>query len=126
MSTSPSPRPLRLTICACKSPPSTAATAVLRRAGPLREELGGGPVVTSPPATLKTVCRREEGFSGSGFWLVAGGGGGGTEKRARSWASVSRISKVISWLERSAFVKILGGGNLVPLRVSRAPTQRRD
>lgn len=70
-------------------------------------------MVTSPPATLKTVCRRDEGLGGSGFWLVAGGGGGGTEKRARSCASVSRMSDVMSWLERRALVNILGGGNLV-------------
>ena len=69
-------------------------------------------MVTSPPATLNTVCRRDDGFGGSGFWLVAGGGGGGTENRARSCASVSRIRDVMSWLERSALVKILGGGNL--------------
>ena len=85
---------------------------MLRRAGPLRVELGGGPVVTSPAATLKTVWRRDEGLGGSGFWLVAGGGGAGTEKRARSWASVSRMRDVMSWLERRALVKILGGGKL--------------
>jgi hypothetical protein len=87
---------------------------VLRRAvGPVRVEFGGGPVVTSPAATLKTVCRREVGLGGSGSCRAAdGGGGGGTEKRARSWASVSRISEVMSGLERSALVKILGGGKL--------------
>lgn len=37
---------------------------------------------------------------------------GGTEKRARSWGSVSRISDVMSGVERSALVKILGGGKL--------------
>lgn len=87
---------------------------MLRRVGPLlRVELAGGPVVTSPPATLKMVCRRFVGFGGSGAWVVAFGGGGGTEKRARSWASVSRIKDVMSWLERRALVKILGGGKLV-------------
>ena len=49
----------------------------------------------------------------AGLLLVAaGGGGGGTEKRARSWASVSRMRDVMSWLDKRAFVKILGGGNL--------------
>jgi hypothetical protein len=75
--------------------------------------LGGGPVVTSPPATLKTVCRRADGFGASAFlWCVAVGGGGGTEKRARSWASVSRIREVMSGLESRALVKIFGGGKL--------------
>lgn len=69
-------------------------------------------VVTSPDATLKTVRRREDDLAGSGGGAVTGGGGGGTENRARSWASVSRISCVMSWLERRALVKILGGGNL--------------
>lgn len=74
-------------------------------------------VVTSPEATLKTVCRRDEEdcFVGSeAGWGVAvgGGGGGGTENRARSWASVSRIREVMSWLARRALVKIFGGGNL--------------
>lgn len=40
--------------------------------------------MTSPAATLKTVCLREE-VEGLGSWYVAvDGGGGGTEKRARS------------------------------------------
>lgn len=70
-------------------------------------------MVTSPAATLKTVCRRETLLcSGGGSGFVDGGGGGGTENRARSWVSVSRISEVMSWLESRAFVKILGGGNL--------------
>lgn len=45
--------------------------------------------------------------------MVWRGGGGGTEKRARSWASVSRIREVMSGLERRALVKILGGGKLL-------------
>lgn len=49
---------------------------------------------------------------GSGCGWADGGGGGGTEKRARSWVSVSRIREVISWLERRALVNILGGGKL--------------
>lgn len=49
---------------------------------------------------------------GSGCGAEEGGGGGGTEKRARSWASVSRRSEVMSWFARRAFVKILGGGKL--------------
>jgi hypothetical protein len=57
-------------------------------------------VVTSPEATLNTVCRLLEDFfffSGSvGLRVVEGGGGGGTEKRARSWGSVSRMRDVIS------------------------------
>lgn len=72
-------------------------------------------MVTSPDATLKTVCRRPEDFffSGSvGLRVVEGGGGGGTEKRARSWGSVSRMRDVMSWFERRALVKIFGGGNL--------------
>lgn len=44
--------------------------------------------------------------------MVSRGGGGGTEKRARSWGSVSRIREVMSEAERRALVKILGGGNL--------------
>ena len=74
--------------------------------------------MTSPAATLKTVWRREEGLGGSGFGVgraMAGGGGGGTEKRARSWASVSRMREVMSGLERRALVKILGGGKLVAM-----------
>jgi len=69
--------------------------------------------VTSPLATLKTVCRREdcEG-AGCGVEAVGTGWGGGTEKRARSWGSVSRIREVISAVERRALVKILGGGKL--------------
>lgn len=92
------------------------------RLGPPAARDVGWPVVTSPPVTLKTVWRREDLDEGSGAedgggsgccWVVEdGGGGGGTEKRARSWASVSRMSEVMSWLERRAFVKILGGGNL--------------
>lgn len=86
---------------------------MLRR-GPAREV--GGPVVTSPAVTLKTVWRREDLLAGAGSedcgWCAVGGGGGGTEKRARSWASVSRIKEVMSWLERRALVKILGGGKL--------------
>lgn len=69
--------------------------------------------MTSPAATLKTVCRRETLLCsdvGSGF--VTGGGGGGTENRARSWVSVSRINEVMSWLESRALVNIFGGGNL--------------
>jgi hypothetical protein len=74
----------------------------------------GGPVVTSPDVTLKTVLRRE-GFlvsSPEAAEVEDGVGGAGTEKRARSWASVSRIREVMSWLERRAVVKILGGGKL--------------
>lgn len=55
--------------------------------------------MTSPEATLKTVCRRPEDFffSGSvGLRIVEGGGGGGTEKRARSCGSVSRMRDVMS------------------------------
>lgn len=52
------------------------------------------------------------GLSGYGVEDEAGGGGGGTEKRARSCGSVSRIREVISGVERSAFVNILGGGKL--------------
>lgn len=82
--------------------PSTAATAVFRLgARPLGPDAGA----TSPEVTLKTVWRRED-FLGSGAIWVGGGGGGGTEKSARSWGSVSRISVVISWLERRALVKI--------------------
>lgn len=54
----------------------------------------GGPVVTSPEATLKTVCRRFLGLASAsasasaafeGFdAVIAAGGGGGTENRARS------------------------------------------
>lgn len=78
-------------------------------------------VVTSPEATLNTVWRRDDGLGASAVcfcWapvpgaVAGGGGGGGTENRARSWASVSRISEVMSWLERRALVKILGGGKL--------------
>lgn len=77
------------------------------------EELGAGPVVTSPAATLKTVCLRLEGLGCSGLGVVVGGGGGaGTEKRVRSWASVSRMREVMSGLERRALVKIFGGGKL--------------
>lgn len=86
---------------------------MLRRGCPAaRDE--GGPVVTSPAVTLKTVCLREDdlGACGSGCLVVDGGGGGGTEKRARSWVSVSRMREVMSWLERRALVKILGGGKL--------------
>lgn len=93
--------------------PSTAATAVLRRGLPAARDVGG-PVVTSPAVTLKTVWRREDlvaSEDGGGCW-AEGGGGGGTEKRARSCASVSRIREVMSWFERRAFVKILGGGKL--------------
>ena len=67
-------------------------------------------MLTSPPATLKTVCRRIEG-AGSGGWL-ANGGGGGTEKSARSWTSVSRIRLVMSGLASSAFENMRGGGKL--------------
>ena len=38
--------------------------------------------------------------------------------RARSWASVSLIKVVMSWCWSSAFVNILGGGNLVNYFVS--------
>ena len=62
-------------------------------------------VVTWPDETLNTVRRRD--WSGAG--VVEGGG---TEKSARSCASVSRISEVMSELLRSALVKILGGGKL--------------
>lgn len=76
----------------------------------------GAPVVTSPEETLKTVWRRPGArAAGSGWGAVEGGGGGGTEKSARSWGSVSRRREVISWFERRAFVKILGGGKLLPL-----------
>lgn len=73
--------------------------------------------MTSPEATLKTVCRREDAFGAvsEGVGLLGGGAGAGTEKRARSWDSVSRIKAVMSWFERRAFVKILGGGKLVLL-----------
>lgn len=73
------------------------------------------PAVTSPAATLKTVWRRDlESDLGEVYGVeeVVGSGGGGTEKRARSWASVSRMSVVISGVERRALVKILGGGKL--------------
>jgi hypothetical protein len=70
------------------------------------------PVVTSPDATLKTVCLRLLAFSGYGVDAVGRACGGGTEKRARSWGSVSRISKVMSCVERRALVKIFGGGKL--------------
>lgn len=79
-------------------------------------------MVTSPEETLKTVWRRLDALlvpsTSSGaerleFVGSGGGGGGGTEKRARSWASVSRMREVMSWLERSALVKILGGGKLL-------------
>ncbi len=80
-------------------------------------------MVTSPEETLKTVWRRLDALllpsASSGAERLefvaaaaAAGGGGGTEKRARSWASVSRMREVMSWLERSALVKILGGGKL--------------
>lgn len=78
---------------------------------------GAGAAVTSPEATLKTVWRRE--------WAPAPGATaeavlpveervdeGATEKRARSWASVSRIREVMSRLARRAFAKIFGGGKL--------------
>lgn len=56
------------------------------------------PVVTSPDATLKTVCLRLLLDFGSeyGVCAVGGGGDGGTEKSARSWGSVSRIRAVMS------------------------------
>ena len=71
--------------------------------------------VISPSATLKTVWRRLEGLSVEGVLLEGYPwvGGGGTEKRARSWGSVSRIRVVMSRVERRALVKILGGGKLV-------------
>lgn len=80
----------------------------------------GGPVVTSPDETLKTVRRRccdwlVLASSGGGFCDAeeeGGGGGAGTEKRARSWDSVSRMSDVMSWFDNRAFVKIFGGGKL--------------
>ena len=72
----------------------------------------GPPVVTSPAVTLNTVFRRDEEADDSGLGFVGGGGGGGTEKRARSCASVSRIREVMSGFERSALVKIFGGGKL--------------
>lgn len=67
-------------------------------------------VVISPEveATLKTVLRRSESECEDG---------GGTEKRARSWGSVSRIREVMSGVERRALVKILGGGKLVGLLI---------
>jgi hypothetical protein len=43
---------------------------------------------------------------------VTVGCGGGTENKDRSWGSVSRIKEVMSGVERSAFVKIFGGGKL--------------
>jgi hypothetical protein len=99
------------------APPSTAATAVLRRgprtvAGrwwamplllPLSNALPGregGPLLGG-----KMVVRRVDEEEAS---LRAGG----TEKRARSWASVSRMSVVMSWGWRRALVKILGPGKL--------------
>ena len=39
--------------------------------------------------------------------------GGANLKRARSWVSVSRIKAVMSCDLSNAFVKILGGGNLL-------------
>lgn len=79
-------------------------------------------MVTSPALTLKTVCRREEDlvaaagccccWGSSGCEEGEGRAGGGTEKRARSWVSVSRMREVMSWFERRALVKILGGGKL--------------
>lgn len=79
-------------------------------------------VVTSPDATLKTVRRRlcgasgsdenDDGLVGAAAAAAGGGGGGGTEKSARSCDSVSRIREVMSWLDRSALVKILGAGKL--------------
>jgi hypothetical protein len=98
---------VRLT-SSCKSRPKTAATAVLRL-GALDPAV---PVVTSPLATLKTVCRRELEVEGYGAEAVGCGCGGGTEKRARSCGSVSRIREVISGVDRRALVKILGGGKL--------------
>lgn len=50
--------------------------------------------------------------AGSFCGAEAGGAGGGTEKRARSWGSVSRRREVMSWFARRAFEKILGGGKL--------------
>lgn len=47
-----------------------------------------------------------------GSACLGAAGGGGTEKRARSWASVSRIRVVMSWFCSSALVKILGGAKL--------------
>ena len=91
-----------------------AATAAVRRV----RDLGGAAVVTSPDETLKTVWRRRgapddsSGSAAGGFAEGAVGGGGGTEKRARSWGSVSRSRLVMSWLERRAVVKIRGCGKL--------------
>ena len=75
---------------------------------------GPVPVVTSPDATLKTVCRRLLLALGSGYGVcaVGSGGGVGTEKSARSCGSVSRIREVMSWVESRAFVKIFGEGKL--------------
>lgn len=81
-------------------------------------------MVTSPEATLKTVflrlgadCTWSSTLLLRCLWDVLGvwtgaGGGGGTEKRARSWDSVSRMREVMSWVERRALVKIFGGGKL--------------
>ena len=82
--------------------------------------------MTSPEETLKTVCRRLGPWDAGSCWgAEAGGGGGGTEKRARSWGSVSRSSEVMSWFERRAFVKILGGGKLVLLAVAETRQEER-
>lgn len=72
--------------------------------------------MTSPCATLKTVCLRLVFVLLLGSWYgveeVTDGGGGGTENKARSWGSVSRIRDVMSVVERRALVNILGGGKL--------------
>lgn len=92
----------------------------------VRPEEVGGPVVTSPEDTLKTVWRRRvvDGLlTSSGFGggtVDECGGGGGTEKRALSCASVSRIRDVISVLERRALVNMPGVSNLSTNGISKA------
>lgn len=67
-------------------------------------------VAPGPALGLKMVLRLLEDVGGSA--CLGAAGGGGTEKRARSWASVSRIRLVMSWFCSSALVNILGGAKL--------------
>jgi hypothetical protein len=71
-------------------------------------------MLVATPLALKMVFRRFDPEAGS--CAFGTGGGGGTVNNARSCVSVSRMSAVISCCCRSAFVNILGGGNLGAFR----------